>query len=97
MKIILLDGEMINSASEMHEVFKKELGLPEWYGKNLDALNDVLTERTEEIGIVVVNDAAFKKALGKKYKGFVALMKDLSEESDNISYASDVFGKEEKK
>ena len=80
MKIVLLDGEKISSASDMHEIFKKELDLPEWYGKNLDALNDVLTERTDDVGIVVVNDAAFKKALGRKYKGFVALMKDLSEE-----------------
>ncbi len=97
MKIILLDGEKIASASDMHETFARELALPSYYGKNLDALKDVLTERTDDLGIVVVNDEAFKKALGRKYRGFIRLMKDLSEERDNINYASDVFGKEKQK
>ena len=43
MKEIIIEGALIASREELHKVFKEALDLPEHYGKNLDALWDMLT------------------------------------------------------
>ena len=42
MKEIIIDGDKIESKSEVHEIFVKELDFPDYYGNNLDALADCL-------------------------------------------------------
>ena len=41
---IVLDGLEIRSAEAVHDRFAQGLNLPAWYGRNLDALFDCLTE-----------------------------------------------------
>lgn len=48
MKQITIDGAKIHTKQELHEIFASMLNFPEWYGKNLDALHDCLTEIHEE-------------------------------------------------
>jgi len=43
MNKIILDGRELTSKEKLHEVLKKELDLPDYYGGNLDALWDCLT------------------------------------------------------
>ncbi len=40
---IIIDGTAINSEEDLHDFFAKSLSLPDWYGRNLNALWDVLT------------------------------------------------------
>jgi len=44
MKKIILDGEQLCDREMAHAYLQEALGLPEYYGKNLDALYDCLTE-----------------------------------------------------
>jgi len=44
MRKIVLDGTYLLDRETAHEYLKRELDLPEYYGKNLDALYDCLTE-----------------------------------------------------
>ena len=44
MKQITLDGNILADASRMHDYLKEVLNFPEYYGKNLDALYDCLTD-----------------------------------------------------
>lgn len=44
MNIIVLDGRKMTDREQAHIYLKKKLSLPEYYGKNLDALYDCLTE-----------------------------------------------------
>lgn len=46
--MIELDFTNINSEPDLHDYLEKKLGLPGYYGRNLDALWDVLSERTDE-------------------------------------------------
>ena len=55
MKEILIDGELILTKGEMHDLLAEKLGFPEWYGRNLDALHDCLTDIKEDVLIRVVN------------------------------------------
>lgn len=48
MKKIILDFCPIRTREEVHEYLEMKLDLPDYYGKNLDALYDCLTELGED-------------------------------------------------
>ena len=84
MKFVLLDGKEIRSTAAMHRAFAEALEFPEWYGNNLDALYDMLTERSEEITIALVHTKKLKKALGARWEPFLAMLEDLKGEKPKI-------------
>lgn len=84
MKIILLDGNKIKSKSDVHSLFSMELAFPEWYGKNLDALHDMLTDISDEIGIIAVNTDQLEINLGKWWKSLSKLLLETSDEKAGI-------------
>lgn len=55
--MIILDGKRMGDKTAMHRELKQKLGLPDYYGGNLDALNDCLGERVER-PLVVIRDFA---------------------------------------
>ena len=86
MKVILLDGNKITSIRDLHEIFKESLDMPEWYGKNLDALHDLLTCYQDGVGIIAVNTPELSKTLGKRWHPFLRLMEDVCAAKDNIRF-----------
>ena len=66
MKQITLDGNLLADATTLHDYLKEALDLPDYYGKNLDALHDCLTDLDNiEISITMPeeNGAIFQKVL----------------------------------
>ncbi len=57
--MIVLDGKRMTDRAEVHDELKRKLALPEYYGGNLDALNDCLSERPERELVVIENAGAF--------------------------------------
>lgn len=53
MKEIIIDATKMQTAEKIHEFLLKELEFPDWYGKNLDALFDCLTESPEELHLIL--------------------------------------------
>ena len=47
MKEIIVDCTAVRCAKQFHRVLAEKLGFPEWYGGNLDALYDCLTDLRE--------------------------------------------------
>lgn len=47
MKEIILDGSAITDRGQFHDAVSQQLALPEWYGRNMDALYDCLTDLPE--------------------------------------------------
>ena len=91
MKIILLDGEKIKSKSDVHAAFAEALSFPEYYGNNLDALHDMLTEGKDEIGVICVNVGALSENLGKWWKSLLRLLHDVSDEREGFHLCIDPF------
>ena len=60
---MIIDCSLFDSKLSLHEYLKKELNFPEYYGKNLDALFDLLTERIEETEIIIENFDKLKENL----------------------------------
>ena len=66
MKQIILDGNILADAAKVHDYLKEMLQFPEYYGKNLDALHDCLTDLDSlEITITSPDEdgAIFQKVL----------------------------------
>ena len=51
----LIDLALIRSAEEFHNALAQELDFPDWYGHNLDALYDCLTELPETVHLILKN------------------------------------------
>lgn len=52
---LILDGKKLRFPCRVHRVLKRELSFPSWYGRNLDALYDCLTDLHEDTEIVLQN------------------------------------------
>ena len=60
MKRVELIASQLTDKEVLHDVLAEELQLPEWYGRNLDALHDCLTELTDvELVLVGWPDAGY--------------------------------------
>ena len=55
MNTIILDCSHIIDAAQLHNELAQKLSFPEWYGHNLDALFDCLTDLTEETLLVLLH------------------------------------------
>ncbi|WP_027633744.1 barstar family protein [Clostridium hydrogeniformans] len=64
MKVIILDGSKLTSKEVFHKTIKNQLNFPSYYGENLDALWDCLTEITHPIKITWNNFYDSEKFLG---------------------------------
>lgn len=69
---IELKGSLMTDRTALHDLLKTQLQLPEYYGRNLDALFDLLTERKEATEIVVTDWAEVEINLG----GYAASLMD---------------------
>ena len=92
MKVILLDGECIEDINGLHDEFSKALGFPDWYGRNMDALYDVLSESSDAIGVIAVNTNVLSEKLGNRWAAFLRLMRDLERENSGFYFCMDPFG-----
>ncbi len=91
MKIVLLDGEKIKSMKQVHAAFASALAFPEWYGANLDALHDMLTDGVEPVGVIIANPELLKSALGRRWSSFMRLMRALQNEREEFYFTLDPF------
>ncbi|MBO4355976.1 MAG: barstar family protein [Clostridia bacterium] len=60
----IIDASLFTSKSDMHELLQKVFSEYEYFGKNLDALHDVLTSIRKDSLIVINNFAKAQELLG---------------------------------
>ena len=65
MEIIILDGSRMTARAQSYEYLRNTFRFPEYFGNNLDALNDCLGELGNNVIIIMVNSQAMKDNLGK--------------------------------
>lgn len=81
MKKVQLDGAACRSQEELHNQLKTVLHLPDYYGKNLDALWDCLTgEVALPVELTWVNFQTSKDALGDYAENLRQLFQEAEEE-----------------
>ena len=62
---IILDGKRMRNRRAAHDHLAEQLELPEYYGRNLDALYDLLTERGCPTQLVVRHKETILAQLGR--------------------------------
>lgn len=65
MQDIVLDGRDMTSREAAHEQLYQRLSFPSYYGRNLDALFDCLTEIGYPVSVTVNHAADMQAALGR--------------------------------
>ncbi len=69
-----LDGRRLSDKTEAHVYLQEMLPLPEYYGRNLDALYDVLTENSKDTLLWILHAEAVHPAI-------TAVLEDAMEEN----------------
>ncbi len=81
---VLLDGNTILNREMLHDLLATELCLPPWYGRNLDALYDCLTDVREDTVVVLRDRGALEEHLGSYGHRFLRLLEDASRDNPHI-------------
>ena len=69
----IIDCTQIHTAEDLHRIFRDTLGFPQWYGSNLDALHDCLTEIAGKVRLLDWETAEVRLgAYGKKARKVIA-------------------------
>lgn len=69
----IIDCSTIRTKEDLHRLFRETLSFPEWYGNNLDALYDCLTECAGTVRLLDWDTAEnHLGAYGKKAKKVIA-------------------------
>ncbi|MBR5423052.1 MAG: barstar family protein [Clostridia bacterium] len=90
-KYVFLDGARIDSPRELHETFAASLELPDYFGRNMDALHDCLTDIFEPVTVIAVNAELLREHLGRSANAFRRLMADLCEEKEGFRFLEEPF------
>ncbi len=69
MKKVLIDCRTWKDKASAHESLQKELGFPDYYGRNADALYDLLTER--DYAVTLCGAAGAKERMGRDFDTIV--------------------------
>lgn len=80
MKEITIHCAKIASMAELHDTLARELRFPDWYGRNLDALHDLLTALCEETHISFLHFSA----LPFPTAGLLRVLRDSENENDQL-------------
>ena len=83
MKSVILDAKKMVEKEKMHDYLAKKFDLPEYYGKNLDALFDCLCEINEPTLIKLKNEDALQ---GDTKESLVALFYDVCAENELVKF-----------
>lgn len=75
-----LDGRKMTDRETLHTYLAETLALPAYYGRNLDALHDCLTEM-KEVEIEVTHREEMLAALGKYGEALLRLFADAERET----------------
>ena len=85
MKTITLDLAHMQSVPALHNYLRSVLALPVYYGANLDALYDCLTELDAATELVVAAAIADEAHLGWYGEQLLQVLQDAAEENEALT------------
>lgn len=77
----VIDGEKITKKAELYDAVAQQIPLPGWFGKNLDALYDVITcdiLPKDHAQAEIVNLNALRGNLGSYADSLVSMFSDIA-------------------
>lgn len=84
-KVYTLDGAAAGDRETLHRYLRGQLPLPEYYGDNLDALYDALTDIAEDTVIELENAECFELCLGWYGRQLMRVLQDAAEDNEYLT------------
>ncbi len=87
MKYVMLNGGAILDRATLYNALEKHLGTPEYFGRNLDALNDVLRGEILPAGALtmeILRVDLLRENLGGYADAFLRLLGDIEREDERF-------------
>ena len=81
----VLDGGSVGNRETLHRVLAAGLQFPDWYGGNLDALHDCLTEINQPTALVIRGGEALETARGSYAAAFRRVLADSAAQNDALT------------
>lgn len=82
--ICVLDGNEILDKKMLHDILAASLNFPHWYGRNLDALYDCLTDLGEDAEIRFLHEDILKEHLGEYTQSLIKVIHMSAKENTHI-------------
>ncbi len=89
MKTIVLDGIYMSSHEALHQYLADRFEAPEYYGKNLDALYDILTDIHEPTTIVLYRKSMALCSLGSYGQALMDTFRDAVHNNSFLIFLED--------
>ena len=84
MQLVVLDGNTLADKKAVHAFLAQKLRFPEWYGANLDALFDCLTDLREETLFCIYHRQALEEHLGPWAAALWETLQDAAAENPRL-------------
>ena len=86
-----IDLKNAKTRAELYDRLEKVLPLPDYFGRNLDALYDCLSEITEETSIKILDGECREYEIERYIRRLKRMFEGLAEENPNVrvSFESD--------
>lgn len=83
--VIELDGRAMTDRPAAHSHLVQQLELPSWYGRNLDALYDVLTDISRETELILRDPGAVAEQLGRYGEALLDTLREAAESNPYLT------------
>ena len=85
MRYAIIEGAAVGSMDRLHRLLAEQLDFPDWYGGNLDALHDCLTEINQPTELVIRGSDTLETALGSYAAAFRRVLADSAAQNDALT------------
>ena len=82
---VIIAGKNITDKRMLPTYLQEQCNFPDYYGNNLDALYDVLTERAEPLEIKVEHAEELKEILCGYGEAFIETLLDAAAENERVT------------
>ncbi len=89
MKTIVLDGSLMPSREAAHDYLSAKLNFPDYYGRNLDALYDLLSTYPHHVMLVVYRRQEMENSLGDYGLNILKTLCDAAQANPGLTVAYD--------
>ena len=82
---VQLDGRLMTDKARLHDLLQEKLYLPEHYGRNLDALYDLLTSLPEATQIDLYEKDSMLQQLGTYGAALLVTLQQAEDDAPNLT------------
>jgi len=88
MRIIILDGTRFTDRKSTHNYLHSALQLPDWYGRNLDALADCIGEWRSDTLLILQHPEAVERQLGDYGTKLLTVLETVGNQPGGFRYVN---------